>query len=215
MEYQYGLNLFTQALKEFEDKNGFVEKFDTSLVNRFTFLNKLYTISFCENRDDLNLWRGYCPKEGGIAIGFDKSTLFPDKDVIVNKCQYGNPYKGIIGDSNYQRIKSKFKNIEGLYKDREHIQFTYDLAHIKSEGFIGENEWRGVSFGTNQKIDYYVKNSMIVPFYDQSFNKKSIKQILIGPTVHQDKIKEALEIMTKQHNITCEISKSAISFVQY
>lgn len=215
LEYQYGVGLFIQAIQNFEIKNNIKDTFDTSLINRFTFLNQVYTISFCENGDDLNLWRGYCPKEGGIAIGFGKDTVFPSKEVLLNKCQYGNPYKDIIVASNYQRIRDKFQSIETLHKDLEHIKFTFDLAHIKSPSFSGENEWRGVMKAGNHKIQYLVKNSMIIPFTDQKFNKRSIKEILIGPSAHQDKIKEALELMTKQFNIPCDIIKSDIPFVQY
>lgn len=215
MEYQYGIGLFIEAIQDFERKNNIQKLFDVSLINRFTFLNQLYTISFCENGDDLNLWRGYCPKEGGIAIGFNKDTVFSSKDILLNKCQYGNPYKDIIVASNYARIKEKFSNIETISKDLEHIKFTFDLAHVKSPSFIAENEWRGVTLGKNHKVDYLVKNSIIVPFIDLKFNKRSIKEILIGPSAHQNKIKEAIELITKQYNIPCDIRKSDIPFVQY
>jgi hypothetical protein len=215
LEYQYGVGLFIQAIRDFEQKHNIQDSFDTDLISRFTFLNKVYTISFCENGDDLNLWRGYCPKEGGIAIGFDKDTVFPNKSVLLNKCKYSNPYQDIIVHSNYQRIKDKFANIETLPKDLEHIKFTFDLAHVKSPSFAAENEWRGVTMDKNHKVEYIVKNSMIVPYIDIKFNKRSIKEILIGPSAHQNKIKEALELIIKQYNIPCEIIKSNIPFVQY
>jgi len=215
MEYQYEICLFIQAIEEFENKSNIQDRFDTSLISRFTFLNQLYTVSFCENGDDLNLWRGYSPKEGGIAIGFDNETVFSSKNVLINKCQYGNPYKDIIVPSNYQRIRHKFSNIEAPSKDFGHIKFTFDLAHVKSQSFAAENEWRGVVIGINHKTNYLVKNSMIVPYMDLKYNRKSIKEILIGPSAHQNRIKEALELMTKQFHISCNVVKSEIPFVQY
>ncbi|QEK51422.1 DUF2971 domain-containing protein [Pedobacter aquae] len=215
MEYQYGIGLFVKAIKNFESKNNIGDVFDISLLNRFTFLNQVYTISFCENGDDLNLWRGYCPKEGGIAIGFNKDTVFSNRNIILNKCHYNNPYDGIIVASNYERIRDKFSKIETLHKDLEHIKFTFDLAHVKSPSFKGENEWRGVTKAENHKIQYFVKNSMIVPFIEYKFIKRSIKEIFIGPSAHQNKIKEALELMTQQFNISCDIIKFKIPFVQY
>ena len=131
-ECQYGIGLFIHAIRDFEERNNINDKFDVSLINRFTFLNQVYTISFCENGDDLNLWRGYCPKEGGIAIGFNKDTVFPSNNVLLNKCNYVNPYKDIIVPSNYQRIKDMFLKIETLHKDLEHIKFTFDLADVLS-----------------------------------------------------------------------------------
>lgn len=214
-EYQHGLDTFCKEIKAFETKNKVQDCIDHSLFEHFSFHDSLYTISFCEKGNDLNLWRGYCPKEGGIAIAFDTESIFPDKSILLNRCRYDNPYEGLSVESNYLKIKEKFRNIAALSKDREHIKWTYDLAHIKSEGFRDEKEWRGVSFDTGKEVQYYAKNSVIVPYFDQNYNRGSIKQIIIGPAAYQGKIFEAVKMMVEQYKLSCSIVKSSIPFVQY
>lgn len=88
MEYEYGINLFKNELVNFEIENGISNKLDLELIDAFSFKYSLFSISFCESGDDLNLWRGYCPSEGGLSIRFEKDKIFPKNEILINKCKY-------------------------------------------------------------------------------------------------------------------------------
>lgn len=102
-----------------------------------------------------------------------------------------------------------------IHKDLEHIKFTFDLAHLKDPSFISEKEWRGISFSTSEKIEYFVRNSIIVPYFDYKYNKASIKEIIIGPAKFQEKNRQAVSMIVQQYGLNCKVSKSTIPFIQY
>ncbi|WP_343524413.1 DUF2971 domain-containing protein [Pedobacter sp.] len=214
MEYDCGINFFKEELRNFEKANNISDGIDLQLIDLFTTKSSIYSISFCEDGNDLNLWRGYCPSEGGIAIGFDKDLIFHKDEIVINKCMYGNPYEDILTKESYEDIKKKYANLQTLHTDSEHIKWTFDLAHIKNESFKNEKEWRGITF-PRSNIEYFVRNSVIVPYFEYPFNLKAITEIIIGPTKFQENNKEAIEMLARQHGVTCSINKSEIPFVQY
>ncbi len=69
-EYKYGIELLKQKMVEYEQNNFIKNHFDTSLLDQFSFLNSLCSVSFTENRDAYSFWNSYyVPKNGAICIG--------------------------------------------------------------------------------------------------------------------------------------------------
>jgi hypothetical protein len=70
-EYKYGIQLLKNKIIEYEKNNYISVKFDNELLDRFSFLDKLYSISFTENGDDLTFWNSYyVDKLTPVSIGF-------------------------------------------------------------------------------------------------------------------------------------------------
>lgn len=214
-EYLYALNLLKNKVLEFEQSNNISKGIDLSMFDRFFFSNKLYSVSFCENGNDLNLWRGYCPSDGGISIGFNKDAIFPFGKIAINKCIYGDPYPP-MEKLRYDWFRYLFDNVILLHKNREFIQMTYQTAHIKHEGFIGEQEWRGISFAPKgEQISYFKRGQIDVPFFDVDFYKNSIQNIYIGPSELQEELFQKVKDVLLVNDITCTIEKSKIPFRQF
>lgn len=214
-EYLYALDLLKNRIIEFEQNNNVLKRVDLSMFDRFFFSDKLYSVSFCENGDDLNLWRGYCPFEGGISIGFNKDIIFPFGKVAINKCIYGDPYPP-MEKSRYEWFRYLFDNVLLIHKNREFIQMTYQTAHIKHEAFSGEQEWRGIAFAPPKKQKSYFKRGEIdVPFFDLEFCKSSIRNVYIGPSEVQEELSMKVKNVLFTNDITCSIKKSKIPFRQF
>ncbi|MEJ5961597.1 hypothetical protein [Pedobacter immunditicola] len=58
-EYKHGIQLLKNKMTEFEKENNTEGKFDLSLLDTFSFLDKLYSVSFTENGDNLTFWNSY------------------------------------------------------------------------------------------------------------------------------------------------------------
>jgi Protein of unknown function (DUF2971). len=214
-EYIYALNLLKNKTIEFEKNNNISKGIDLSMFDRFFFSNDLYSVSFCEKGNDLNLWRGYCPPNGGISIGFDKDKIFPPHNIILNKCVYGNPYPPMEKER-YEWFKFLFENVMLIHQNKEFIQMTYQTAYIKHEGFIGEQEWRGISHAPQTKqIYYFTRGKIKVPFFDVEFCKDSIQNIYIGPSESQEMLFQKVENELHTNDINCSIVKSEIPFRQF
>lgn len=214
-EYLYALDLLKSKVLEFERENNISKGIDLSMFDQFFFSNKLYSVSFCENGNDLNLWRGYCPSGGGISIGFNKDTIFTFGKIAINKCIYGDPYPP-MEKPRYDWFKYLFDNVMLIHKNREFIQMTYQTAHIKHEGFIGEQEWRGISFAPKQEqISYFNRGQIEVPFFDVGFFKSSIQNVYVGPSESQDEIFQKVRNVLLSNGINCSIEKSKIPFRQF
>lgn len=180
-EYRYGVNLLKNKITDFEQKNHITDSFDLTLLDRFMFSGKLYSVSFTENVDDLYFWNSYyIDKDAPIALGIDKDILFDD-NLILNKCIYGDPYPNMEFDRYVW-----FKNILtlALSKDRELIHITFQTAHIKQNCFAIENEWRAISFPLSPIQEFYRGEDKCFCF-DYPINIKAIKAIIIGPCKNQ------------------------------
>lgn len=76
-EYKYGIQLLKNRIIEFENNNNVADKFDTELLDKFLFSDKLYSISFTNNGDDLAFWNSYyVNKITPVSIGFIKDNVF-------------------------------------------------------------------------------------------------------------------------------------------
>ncbi|MFD2966293.1 hypothetical protein [Sphingobacterium bambusae] len=211
-EYQYGIQLLKDRIVEFEEENNVSSPFEISMLDRFSFRDSLFSISFTEYGDDLAFWNSYyVDKEKSVSIGFTKDSVFND-NFIINQCIYGNPYPKMSRERyNWFRkifdLNTKLSNIT----EREYLQITFQTAHIKQKAFKIENEFRSVSFCPKDKeLGEFTRNGKSVRFFDQSFQVNSISEIIIGPSVKQ--ISNFMEVrsLIDELGLDIEIKRSAI-----
>lgn len=211
-EYKYGIQLLKSKIIEYEEKNHISNRFNTNLLDEFSFADSLYSMSFTENGDTLLFWNSYyVDKLTPISIGFASDEVF-DEELIINQCKYDDPYPS-MGKNRYEWFKQIFevRNIMQLSKNHEYIQITFQTAHIKHKAFEIEKEWRAVSFGTKAALfGKFDRNGKKIDYFDQHFNKKSIREIIVGPSKQQEINYQKIISLISNHGLVCKVRKSTI-----
>jgi len=193
-----------------------------------------FIFSLTEEKDILSQWRAYTsPKDGGVALGFDKTKLNLENIALV-PCSYTNRDRRIDLNNILQmakyRVSNKGRQAIEIQK-REDDRLTefllsrkgklspveYQLEDlievattIKDFGFFEEKEWRLIVWNPE---GYYPRssNKVKIPFNPQTW----IKEIVISP--HGNKKKEIQEYVDRliEKGVlaqNCTISSSKIPY---
>ncbi|WP_284976093.1 DUF2971 domain-containing protein [Arthrobacter sp. efr-133-TYG-104] len=120
--------------------------------------SRAYTVSLTSERDSLEQWRAYCPRSGGVALGFSTDHLVnvaADQGFILVPCVYDRPtHREITGQIVKYHLGSWNKR-RPLEAPRQGISshlvrdFIADLERfaplLKHPSFAAEREWRLIS----------------------------------------------------------------------
>lgn len=211
-EYKYGIQLLKNRIIEFENNNSVASKFNTELLDKFSFPEKLYSISFTENGNDLAFWNSYyVDKITPVSIGFMKDEVFSE-GFTINQCKYINPYP-IMSKERYEWFRYIFdrRNILNLSKNRDYIHITFQTAHIKHNAFAIEREWRAISYcSSSGLVGKFNRNGKEIDYFDQHFNIESIREIIVGPSKQQDMNYQEISSLISNHKLNCLVEKSDI-----
>lgn len=211
-EYKHGVQLLKNKITEFERNNNIFNKFETDLLDRFLFIDSLYSVSFTERVDDLVFWNSYyVDKTTPICIGFKSEKVF-NEGFIINYCIYGDPYP-IMSRERYFWFREIFerKNIINLAKNREFIHITFQTAHIKNKAFEIEKEWRAVNFKPAECLfGTFDRNGKTIEYFDQPFNMESICDLVIGPCIDQEANYQKTKALILSNKLNCLVRKSTI-----
>lgn len=214
-EYIYGIKLLKNKIIEYERNNHISVRFDIDLLDRFSFLDLLYSISFTENADDLTFWNSYyVDKLTPVSIGFIPDAVFCKNEFVINHCIYDDPYP-VMGRERYEWFRSIFdiRNIMQISKNREYIHITFQTAHIKQKAFNIEREYRAVSFAPkNVTLEKYIRNDKEIEYFDQNFNLESINEIIVGPSRQQEMNYKEISSIISNCDLKILIRKSMIPF---
>ncbi|MFJ2543812.1 DUF2971 domain-containing protein [Microbacterium sp. NPDC087589] len=121
-------------------------------------LSRVYTVSLTSERDSLEQWRAYCPRSGGVALGFRSDHLrnvASDQGFILAPCIYDEDvHERMVTQivEHHLRVWSDRRSLElpsqGLSSHLVH-DFINDLERlaplIKHSSFRAEREWRLIS----------------------------------------------------------------------
>lgn len=214
-EYKYGIQLLKNKIIEYERNNYISNKFDIELLDRFSFLDKLYSISFTENGDDLTFWNSYyVDKLTPVSIGFIPDAVFRNNEFVINHCIYDDPYP-VMGKERYEWFIQIFdiRNIMQISKNREYIHITFQTAHIKQKAFEIEREWRAVSFAPKDgTFGKYLRNDKEIEYFDQDFKLESISEIIVGPSRQQEMNYKEISSLISNCDLKILVRKSMIPF---
>lgn len=207
-EYRYGVELLKNKILEYEANSGVRNPFDVDLLDRFMFAGELFSVSFTEGADDLYFWNShYVPANNGVSIGFEIAEIF-GPELIVNKCIYGDPY-GKMGRNRYLWFRNLFIDPLSISKNLEFIHITYQTGYIKHPAFSLEKEWRTITFPLKETgVFNSVRGECL--YFDYPFNIKSIKEIVVGPSINLSENTNCVEYLIRQYQMNCTVRTSCI-----
>ena len=217
------------------DKRTFLEHL-LEILNSLNVTNfNVFVFSFSSNGNLLSQWRGYC-HEGGYSIGFDYLDL---EKLLTAGSPYEIPCEVELGECLYK--EEQHHNIiseilaKVLLKYQENINIVKDVyvdvvgdhfllpllklaPFMKNHHFEEEHEWRlVVTINHKDKIQFREGSKCILPYYELPLLKGTdaltIKEIIIGPNLDQQRVKFGLERFLECEKVICEkISWSGIPF---
>lgn len=120
--------------------------------------SRTYTASLTSERDSLEQWRAYCPRSGGVALGFPIDHLrkvAADQDFLLTPCVYDTDTQRAIVKHILTFHLKIWNQRRPLRSPRQGISshlvhaFTADLYRfaplLKHASFAAEREWRLIS----------------------------------------------------------------------
>lgn len=162
----------------------------------------VYVASLTENRDQLSQWRGYCPPEGGFAIGFPAqhlSRIGQSQGFYLSPCIYDHhtQYHVLleIVDHHIDLFRAALNSGEDEAKarDRVAIDFARQISRfgviLKHRSFQEEAEWRLVSpfLGIGDtRVSHRAGAGRVIPYTIFKLEDTSIAlaelECVVGPT---------------------------------
>ncbi|MFO8072545.1 MAG: DUF2971 domain-containing protein [Polyangia bacterium] len=209
-----------------ERKNNLKTKIDAMKNMLLELSSTLFAFCLSKKEDLLSQWRGYCPVEGGVAIGFDSGCLrknsIAQKHVLL-KCEYCNPKKIVENPYSLREIEKQLKNDTNRVLERMGISeidnlqnrtgidaelFVYVLYLLefslkyKNIGFKEEEEWRILypvfpsQKKTHGNIFFRTRRGCIIPYTKLPIDKSCVKKIIVGPGKNKEQIADTLRYST-------------------
>ena len=178
-----------------------------------------YITSFCSHGDLLSMWRGYAHGPG-FSIEFDSEILLDafgeaplqrgltDEehrrlrdlnhavDAALLSVEYGREGAGAIIDALFDELGAQETIHSGTLAEHLLSRLMPDLARIKHPAFAEEQEVRLVVFRTGDHSPQprlRAANGHLVPYYPLAFPHEAIRSIRVGPAVHRERSRLALE----------------------
>jgi hypothetical protein len=206
-------SIFRDIAKEFQGVELSITNFLIELMNtkiHQEFIDKIYVISFTDENDSIAMWNNY--GKNGVIIEFDSTAFYKNKikreTNIIHKDIKSIGLAKFIMDVIYDNIKIKdyfimlikniakkinynSENIENIIKkDLDDFTYLFLLCILfKDKSYSYEKEIR-MAFCLLDDKDvgkveiYRIKNNLIIPYLDISFEENSklpIKRIGINP----------------------------------
>lgn len=119
---------------------------------------RAFTVSLTSQPDSLEQWRAYCPRSGGLALGFSATHLdlaADDQGYLLAPCEYNEDSQlRIVGQilDHHSRIWNRRQSLETRRQGiSSHLvlDFLTDLDRfaplLKHPSFEAEREWRLIS----------------------------------------------------------------------
>lgn len=224
LEYQYGKTQCIELLEEIEAEqqvesaerlselakdNSFVGfqqimEFSNSTISEQIHDGIPYVISFSRAKDYLPMWQAYAKQGRGIALGFIQEELIKC-DAVIETCYYRvededrHILKEIVRRY-YKEITQKLEHIQDStmvdwYKMECINQLQSQIAtFIKHCAYEYEKEVRFKGMKA-QEIKYRISNGLLVPYIEQEIPFDALSEIVIGPTLDAERMKNALDMM--------------------
>ncbi|MEZ8146968.1 DUF2971 domain-containing protein [Enterovibrio norvegicus] len=211
------------------------KKYEEPIPNTIEFMESIinsigrslfFTASFCKEGDKLAQWVSYCPVNGGYSIGFDRAALLAcaeDSRFEIHDVSYNEePYKFIASAANVEHA------IDAVENQVERDLALYNLVPIaareialtKDAKFETENEVRLFSKRPSTDfsltgLDFFEKNSILVPFLPFGFPKNVVKKVIVGPMQHKELALQSLEMFKTANGYDFTVEFSQVPLRQF
>jgi|SRR5271166_2813489 len=240
-EFKYAVRKVRLLLKskieeaKLDDLKKFIEAVSDSLDHTEGINVCLFSLS--EEGDLLSQWRGYCPPEGGMAIGFNSAAL---KQIVATqphlfweallRCIYDEAHQEALLQPIVDSLVSELQEVvlravEGDAQNRalentkvRFFEMFLPIASIiKNGAFREEKEWRLCGLMHRHSINFRAGRSMLIPYYRWSLESDSvsfpISKIIIGPSPHQELSQGSMDrFLHRQGWRNCECLRSDVPF---
>jgi hypothetical protein len=169
-----------------------------------------FVFSLSAKEDDLSQWRGYCPRSGGVSIGFSPKYLTKVADQVTPSAS--GPAATILIGCCY-RLEEYERLIEDLLCDSSAMptpvrDFAVRLVGwapaIKHESFHAESEYRLVwqYVGQCDNVGYHIGKSFLVPHITIPLARNGdglypLESVIVGPTPHMEQSLESVRRLLK------------------
>lgn len=167
----------------------------------------IYVTSFSMAKDELPMWSMYAHNGNGISLGFDYKGMKQEMTTLsfaIPKIHYGKPQGHdweIYLESTYLEcysssqkfVKEHYCNLSEKEKNIMVAAMTYLWliniipCKLKNEAYSYEKEIR-ITTQENKDVKYRNSKGFIVPYLEIPINIKHLKEIIIGPTLDQERI---------------------------
>ncbi len=212
MECRVGIDEILDIVSKKVGKGVFTEVLREQFLKKI--LPKIFSASFSRKGDLLGQWRAYCPKDSGVALGFDEKSLFPDVKMaahMISECVYGD-HSGFVESKIKPTIDSvdfsvfdEMKNFTTYNEDDvdrladKVVLVAHDmtailaaaLPQLKHGSFSDEREVRVIQYEEDKdKIHYRTSGEIFIPFIKKEFLCEdglicSLTDIVVGPGKNQ------------------------------
>ena len=156
--------------------------------------------------DDLNQWRSYSPRSGGVCIVFDTPSLLTRAGVQGwqwSNCKYdkGDQAEWIDREINRLLTRALERGPQPAHPSQTYHKVFQDevegllqvACRLKDHKFAEEHEWRLISpyieHFADKRIGYRAQGSMLIPFarfeLGDILSSGIISEVVVGPTAHR------------------------------
>lgn len=202
-ELHDGLKILTEQLKtpnpglfanyDFKDRAiNYIRKAFEEHISFGTEEEPVFVFSLSSKKDVLSQWRAY----GAYAIEFDRSIL-KEEVKSLKRCIYESREKKGRATVNVTDAIVAVSQDMAVNKDSLSavsidaiIKLVTDAATFKNKGFIEEDESRIILPSNDgeypNKIQYRVRENMLIPYIELDVSLDCIKSINVGPMKNQD-----------------------------
>jgi len=211
-EIETGQKYFAEILSQY-----FIEKDNNDAKNDSIDDVEYFITSFSTTIDNLPMWSMYGKNGSGIALGFDRDIIhkednesflykcvYLDKDVKDKIASFCENYKGEKITTEALKFGLIIVFLAALFSKNEKpigeqlddsgiMSFLHFMMFAKAPAYEYENEIRLlIQPDKDSKIKHRCQNNLIVPYIENFFPKKALKEIWIGPTNDMERTEKSL-----------------------
>lgn len=167
----------------------------------------IYVTSFSMAKDTLPMWSMYAHNGNGISLGFDYKGMEQEMTPLsfsIPKLHYGKPqgqdWDFYLESTYLEYYSSSQKFVKEHYcnlpEEKQNIMISVMTylwliniipCRFKNEAYSYEKEIR-ITTQENKDVKYRNSKGFIVPYLEIPINIKHLKEIIIGPTLDQERI---------------------------
>lgn len=196
----------------------------------------IFISSFSEHGDLLSQWRGYCPANQGVSIGFSAQAIDQQavaQGYVFGKCIYEDEQKKDIAKqfleiavAEYEKIVEKvnrrdFDGDKFLLCKRISSYLMRLAAFMKDPAFREEGEWRVVSSviegSSSDRVKFRIGSQSFIPYMEFPLPTKYDGSVLIAgivqaPTPNPALAEMALRKLLRNNDIYVNPQRSSVPF---
>lgn len=193
-------------------RSKFNEDKKKKILKKLNRYKELFICCFSEKKDDLTMWRGYASNGLGASIGLDFEYL--SNIVKPLECSYDDREENIRLWQNIIEDVSKKELTTKIFSEI----LVEETLSVKNPAYKEEGEWRiciNVKKRTPHQVLFRSTGKTIIPFIEHEIPKDFIREIIFGPCLNEELIKDGICFMLEQRGFDLSKIKVMTSKVPF